>query len=95
MGVAGDESRPLRALVLYTKSTEEVFNRKSALGSYINCLCELLTEKFMDVSINGRPFNHLNEQRNISELTTSTRWPKLAGKFPKVFSQVLRDLIIF
>jgi glycosyltransferase involved in cell wall biosynthesis len=47
-------SKKKRLLILYTKHPEEVYNRKSAIGSYVHCLANLLADQF-EVTLNTRP----------------------------------------
>ena len=41
-----------KILIVYGKSTAEIFNRQSALGSYIHCLAGILVKNGYDVRIN-------------------------------------------
>lgn len=70
-------------LVIFAKNTNEVFNRKSALGSYIYSLTDLLF-KFGDYhfSINGNDFKQIHQ----SYISTSN---SINGKGKNFFKNIL------
>lgn len=43
-----------RILIIYARSTWEVYNRQSAMGSYIHCLGDVLRKNGYEISINGQ-----------------------------------------
>jgi glycosyltransferase involved in cell wall biosynthesis len=53
-------------LIVYAKSTTEIFNRQSALGSYIHCLASILVKNGYGVRINDLDFDSMPEQRSAS-----------------------------
>lgn len=56
-----------KILIIYAKNPEEILNRKSAMGSYIYSLAQLLTKDKIDIHINGSPFKELLPLNNLSE----------------------------
>lgn len=56
-----------KILIIYAKNPEEILNRKSAMGSYIYSLAQLLTTENIDVHINGSSFKELLPLNNLSE----------------------------
>ncbi len=53
-------------LIVYAKSTDEIFNRQSALGSYIHCLAGILVKNGYGVRINEIEFDSIPEQETRS-----------------------------
>lgn len=53
----------MQLLIVYAKSTSEITNRKSALGSYIYCLAEILESQGISVQINGSRFKELKSSQ--------------------------------
>ncbi|MFD1552170.1 hypothetical protein DNU06_00265 [Putridiphycobacter roseus] len=82
----------MNLLILYTKNTKEVFNRKSAIGSYINCLSNILQAEGNTIFLNGIPFNeiHLNEtpEQGGSSRGVITRF------IPSFIKRRLRDRLV-
>lgn len=56
----------LKILIIYAKSTEEIFNRQSALGSYINCLAGILSKNGYSVRINDIDFSEKPQEYSVS-----------------------------
>lgn len=84
-----------RILIIYTKSTSEIFNRQSALGSYIFCLAGLLCDNGFEVTINDLPFDKQLKQKNQA-LTSST----VSGSFikkliPSFVKEGIKDVKLF
>jgi glycosyltransferase involved in cell wall biosynthesis len=78
-------------LIIYSKGIAEVFNRQSALGSYIYCLAAILQENNYSVFINGEQFDSgKNLQKSIS--IVSSRKPGLLSKLPGILKANLKDL---
>ncbi len=86
----------MKLLILYTKNAKEVFNRKSAIGSYINCLGSILNANGIDVFLNGQPLsNPLNlalETTNPSK-NIANRIKTLVPSFIKRFIRDRKHLI--
>lgn len=47
---------PDKILIVYAKSTAEIYNRQSALGSYIHCFAEILVKNGYSVRVNDIDF---------------------------------------
>lgn len=56
-----------KLLILYTKAPQEVFNRKSALGSYINCLANVLRDSKTEVYLNGVHLDEIPESGSAND----------------------------
>jgi glycosyltransferase involved in cell wall biosynthesis len=84
-----------KILLVYAKSTEELMNRQSALGSYIFCLCEILHKNKMLVSVNGIAFAELRQQaaKNKSESHASS--DNFKKYLPAAIKKILRDVVVF
>ena len=52
----------MKLLILYTKNRQEIFNKKSALGSYINYLGNLLENNGFEVFLNGERLTEIKYQ---------------------------------
>lgn len=78
-----------KLLILYTKNPDEVFNRKSAIGSYVYCLAGLLSEEF-EVTLNSRKTTIL-EQDNIGSKISSPKISLIKRIIPKRIKSFLRD----
>lgn len=83
-----------KVLLVYSKSTEELMNRQSALGSYIFCLCEILQKNKMLVVVNGIPFDQL-KQRSLQPPELSLQQGVLKRMLPKTIKDVLKDMLTF
>jgi glycosyltransferase involved in cell wall biosynthesis len=53
----------MKLLILYTKNREEIFNKKSALGSYINYLGNLLQKNGFEIYLNGQNVNEISNSK--------------------------------
>lgn len=85
----------MKLLLVYSKSTQELFNRQSALGSYMKCLCELLENGGIEVWINGVSFKELKRQNVIFKsiaVAKNGSWKKFIPAFIKEF---LKDVRVF
>lgn len=49
----------MKLLILYTKNRNEIFNKKSALGSYINYLGQLLNQNGFEIYLNGENIDEI------------------------------------
>ncbi len=73
----------MKILLIYGKGTNELLDRKSALGSYIFCLCSLLIESGNEVMVNGISFCSLNKQTQKQVSIHSAIWKKFIPQFLK------------
>lgn len=77
-------------LVLYSKSTEEVFDRKSALGAQVNCVANMLKLPDTNVFINGIELtDELNSQ--VSFIAPSNKHRMLKKMVPRFIKRFIRD----
>lgn len=84
-----------KILVVYAKSTQELMNRQSALGSYIFCLCEILQKNRMVVAVNGIRFEELAQQVFSPSRTHQASVGNLKTYFPTVVKEFLKDVFVF
>lgn len=82
-----------KLLIVYGKSTAEIFNRQSALGSYIHCLAGILVKKGYDVRINDIEFNEIPQQQSIS--VVSTQQSSLKKIIPAFIKEYVKDKRLF
>lgn len=78
-----------RLLILYTKNPDEVYNRKSAIGSYVHSLAGLLSKDF-DVTLNYRDVNYIPD-RKIETSTTHSSSGLIKKLIPKRIKSFIRD----
>jgi glycosyltransferase involved in cell wall biosynthesis len=79
-----------KLLILYTKNPDEVFNRKSAIGSYVHCLAGLLSQEF-EVTLNYHDGDFV-QKTNHSETSVPVHSAGLIKKLiPKKLKSFLRD----
>jgi glycosyltransferase involved in cell wall biosynthesis len=81
-----------KILILYTKAPQEVFNRKSALGSYINCLANLLETSEIDVYLNGSRLTEMEESNSNNSMQNSN---SLRRMIPGVMKRFFRERKMF
>jgi glycosyltransferase involved in cell wall biosynthesis len=84
----------MNILILYTKNIEEVFNRKSAIGSYIHCLSNLLSTENNTVFLNGERIDYLKKKNKDSILSESIKISfieRIKKVTPKFIKRYLRD----
>jgi glycosyltransferase involved in cell wall biosynthesis len=83
-----------KILIIYAKSTDEIFNRQSALGSYIHCLASILSKNGYLVSINDRLFDKDPQFTKVasSQKSSSSIIKKLIPGFIK---EGLKDYQLF
>ncbi|HSH66954.1 MAG TPA: glycosyltransferase [Bacteroidia bacterium] len=72
--------------VVYARDASEIYNRRSALGSYIHCFCEIFTKHGYDLKINGLPFYKNKLVNNDKAIVTS-------GGIVKIIPFFLRDFL--
>lgn len=78
-----------KLLILYTKNPNEVYNRRSAIGSYVHCLADLLAEDF-EVTLNCKNVGYVPNE-NLNPQITSSNFSKLKKLVPKRVKSYLRD----
>ena len=84
-----------KLLILYSKNPNEVFNRKSALGSYIHSLSTLLFSEF-EVYINGEILELGNISYQDVEINASTGVKGMLKSFiPAIVKHTLLDIQLF
>lgn len=81
-------------LLVYAKSTLELINRQSALGSYIFCLCEILQKKDMHVFVNGIAFNELKQQTIPEKTHIKLSNRGIKRYIPKIIKEVIKDILV-
>ena len=82
-----------KILIVYGKSTAEIFNRQSALGSYIHCLAGILVKNGYDVRINDIEFNEIPQQQSASVVTTQQSFLKKI--LPTFIKEYVKDKRLF
>ncbi len=90
----------MNILILYAKDKQEIFNRKSALGSYINCLANLLEDESYNVYLNGvrnnaESIRQVNVSSTGEEGTGKSRLMGLLKWLPSFIKHGLRDFLHF
>lgn len=80
-------------LIVYAKSTAEIFNRQSALGSYIHCLAGILVKNGHGVRINDVEFNEIPQQQSASVVTTKQSF--LKKMLPAFIKEYVKDKRLF
>ncbi|MFK8037013.1 MAG: glycosyltransferase family 4 protein [Crocinitomicaceae bacterium] len=82
----------MKLLILYTKDRNEVFNRKSAIGSYIHCLSNILQSEGYTVFLNGDSLDSINK---IETERLPTNAKKVIARFlPSFLKRALRDRMV-
>jgi glycosyltransferase involved in cell wall biosynthesis len=74
-------------LIVYAKSTDEIFNRQSALGSYIHCLAGILVKNGYGVRINNIDFDAIPAQ------TTKAVVPVSSSSLKKIIPTFIKEYI--
>ncbi|HEX8514895.1 MAG TPA: glycosyltransferase family 4 protein [Bacteroidia bacterium] len=82
-----------KILIIYAKSTDEIFNRQSALGSYIHCLATILLKNGYEVSINDISFSREFQSKSSSTFTASSSFIKKI--IPGFIKEGLKDYQLF
>jgi glycosyltransferase involved in cell wall biosynthesis len=90
----------MKLLLLYTKNRQEVFNKKSAIGSYVNYLGNLLNQNGFEVYLNGEKLSEIkyNEGYNSTSFSKFAQIKKIIPSFIKRYlreKKHLSDLDIF
>jgi glycosyltransferase involved in cell wall biosynthesis len=86
---------PKQILLVYAKSSLELFNRQSALGSYIYCLCETLQKNEMILFVNGVSFDELKQHTISENKKTQSSKNKLKRYVPKFLKEIVKDIFLF
>ncbi len=84
-------------LVIFSKNINEVYNRKSALGSYIYSLTKLLNEfGSYTFNINGTDFTKINQTYSNIKLEQDNKPSAFFKKmFPSFIKSILKDILLF
>lgn len=82
-----------QVLIIYAKSTDEIFNRQSALGSYIHCLAGILVKKGYDVRINHIDFDKILQQQSLSVVNIHAS--SLKKLIPNFVKEYIKDKRMF
>lgn len=78
-----------KILILYTKNPAEILNRKSALGSYIHSLSNLLKDKEISVYLNGSPIDKLVPNSIESRSNSGSGFTSKLKKFiPRLLKRI-------
>lgn len=87
----------MKVLILYAKNKSELFNRKSALGSYIYCLSTLINDDDIDLYLNGVQFNKiLNSELGENEKKESGKQSvvsKIAKLIPSSIKSIIKEIL--
>ncbi len=83
-----------KILLVYAKNTDELRNRKSALGSYIFCLCEILQKEDMQVFVNGIAFDELKKKSSQVTQSLPVKDSGIKNYIPHSVLNIYRDFII-
>lgn len=81
----------MNLLILYTKDQNEIFNRKSAIGSYIFCLGEILSKSNVNVFLNGKHIDLVGGVSCENEKVSNRIKSKLKAIIPQFIKRWLRD----
>lgn len=84
-----------RILIVYSKNTVEVFNRQSALGSYIYCLCEILEKVEFHVFVNGISFDELKKNPPVRNEIRDIQGRGILKYIPKFLKDIIKDILVF
>ncbi len=79
-----------RLLILYTKNPEEIYNRMSALGSYIHTLSALLEPEY-DIFLNGKKIKQID---NIKTKTSETGQNFIKKNIPIFIKRIIHEIIL-
>jgi glycosyltransferase involved in cell wall biosynthesis len=79
-----------KVLVVYAKSTEEVFDRKSALGAQVNCVSNMLISENTEVYVNGVLLtDEVNNKAHL--ILQSSKFKGLKKIVPRFLKRFIRD----
>jgi len=79
----------MKLLILYTKNRKEIFDKKSALGSYINYLGNLLNSNEFEVYLNGETID--NSDGNKVKVLPSSKLAFLKKLIPTYVKRLIRE----
>lgn len=77
---------------IYAKGNNEIKNRQSALGSYLNCLCDILEQNNFEIYFNDLKFSEIVAQPSVSNALSN---PVGKGKWhyvPAFIKNFIKDL---
>lgn len=84
-----------RVQFIYAKDTAEIFNRQSALGSYIYCLASLLRSNGYEIRLNEIAFDESRKQQNISLARNQGSSSFLKKMIPSFIKEAIKDFRLF
>ena len=79
--------------IIYIKGTNEIFNRQSALGSYIHCLATILVDGGYNVRLNDIDFNTVSRKASVSYFRGGSSIVKKI--IPDFIKKIIKDLLLF
>lgn len=82
-----------KILIVYAKGRTEIFNRQSALGSYIHCLATILSGNGYEVTINEALFSAEPVKNGNIQLSGGGRFP--SKFFPSFLKEAVKDFLLF
>lgn len=85
----------MNILIIYAKSTTEIFNRQSALGSYIFCLAGILAENGYNVTINDIEFTASLQQENKALSSGPASGSMIKKMIPAFVKEAIKDMRLF
>ncbi len=80
----------MKLLILYTKNRQEVFNKKSALGSYINYLGNLLEDNGFEVFLNGERLTEIKHQ-TVTAISSHSRFSFVKKLIPNFIKRYIKE----
>jgi len=84
-----------KLLILYSKNSRELINRKSAIGSYAYCLSNLFHKSGHQILLNSEMFTSYGDNKE-NDLTTRTKNRSPIKKIvPNIVVQIYRDIQLF
>lgn len=89
------DSLSKKITIIYAKNTDEIFNRQSALGSYIHCLATILVKKGYEVSLNDLSFHIGLKQNSATAANNSFSSSFLKKIIPGFLKEAIKDLQLF
>jgi glycosyltransferase involved in cell wall biosynthesis len=81
-------------LIIYAKSSAEIYNRQSALGSYIYCLASVLEKGGYAVTINDIDFADIGGQQTSSG-NSSGGYSLVSKLIPSFLKSIIKDIRLF
>ena len=81
----------MKLLLLYTKNRQEVFNKKSAIGSYVHYLGTLLNQNGFEVYLNGQKLTEIDYTQHHSPTINSSKLAFIKRSIPSRIKRFLRE----